>query len=507
MKIGDRFGKYILQRPLKGGGFAQTWLAEDTMPLDESRRLVVLKIPYAQDEQLVKILTEAQTQYKICHPHICEVFLADSIDNTFVIVLKYYQGGDLAQYVQKSGPLPEDEVIRIITQIASGLAYAHQHNIIHRDIKPANVLLDNNLKAYVSDFGLATLINQYTGASPGVGTLTYMAPEQLTDQTTKASDVWSLGVMAYELLSGKRPFQANNVFAIMSQITLCKYTSLRQLVPDVSLDMEQIISKAMSKDITLRYQDADEFLKALRTLPGYDSSAESAEHFNITYRFREEFLSSDVDPLASILLDIRSRGESDLCKPICHVCLLLDVSGSMNDPAKYPLLLKATRLLLENMPENDYVSLAIFSAGQELVLAATPSKEVRSDNVIQHIDISGIKFGRQTLVSGVLSSVLDEIAELSSRVEGVLHRIYLLTDGQLHDLLPAVEQAKLLRNFRTELHAYGFGSDWSYDSLNELVSAVSTSGTIKPIPTTEDVEKFSKGLHMLRHYYQQLMLN
>lgn len=210
--------------------------------------------------------------------------------------------------------------------------------------------------------------------------------------------------------------------------------------------------------------------------------------FYVTYRFASESLPADVDGLARALIEVSSAEERPTVKPLCHLSLLIDVSASMNAAHKYPLVLDAIRELLTNLSPTDFITLILFSTRADLVLAATPLGAVDIDDVMERIDESGVKFGNETLISAALARALREIETTAIEEPGdVVNRLYVLTDGQVHDLHKATSDGSKLRRYKIEAHAYGFGEDWSLENLRALVSSICETGTVKAIPDTRNV--------------------
>jgi hypothetical protein len=161
----------------------------------------------------------------------------------------------------------------------------------------------------------------------------------------------------------------------------------------------------------------------------------------------------------------------------------------MNDPYKYPLVLKATERLLQNLPPEDLITLVLFSTRADIVLAAAPLETTDIDDVLRRIENSGVKFGNSTQIAGALGLALGGIRKLKLAAPYTIQRLYILTDGQLHDLDASIEVGRQLQPMGVEAHAYGFGEDWSLSNLRTLTSAVSSTGSVKPIPNTEDVQE------------------
>ncbi len=171
--------------------------------------------------------------------------------------------------------MPFQESLTILAQVGQALQYAHQQKIIHRDIKPENILFNDNDEVLLADFGLATVVDssslKHTGST---GTITYMAPEQFQDTICKESDQYALACIAYELFTGHQPFEATNIASFIAKCLLEKPEPLRKYNPQISLNTEQVILKALSKERTQRYENIIAFIEALKKSTSFLSEEE-----------------------------------------------------------------------------------------------------------------------------------------------------------------------------------------------------------------------------------------
>jgi serine/threonine-protein kinase len=265
---GHQMGPYRLLREIGGGGMGTVYEAEDTRL---GRRVAVKLLPpeYSRDRRAKeRFLREARAAAAVDHPNLCTVHDVGESDGRLYIVLSFYEGETLRERI-RCGPLPLAEARDVALQVARGLARAHEAGITHRDIKPANVMLTRRGEAKILDFGIARLKGDEvsltrTGAS--WGTPAYMSPEQARGEPVDAhTDVWSLGVMLYELVAGRRPFGGESMEAVVSSTLTQKPEPLERIRPDVPPELARVVERALAKDPAERYASAAELLADLET--------------------------------------------------------------------------------------------------------------------------------------------------------------------------------------------------------------------------------------------------
>ncbi|MDQ2715809.1 MAG: protein kinase [Chloroflexota bacterium] len=255
---GLTLGRYELRRRVAQGGMAEVYLAYDR----RVRRQVAIKVLYGRDESFVRRFErEALAVGALSHDHILPLYDFGEQSPWYYLVMPYVEGGTLRDYLYKRKQLTLEEAASFLDQIASALQHAHDHGVVHRDVKPSNILLRPDGYAYLADFGLAKAImgaEALTSDGTIVGTPEYMAPEQSNGLNDYRSDIYSLGVILYQMLTGRVPFTAESPVAIFLRHIQTKPPSPREINGEIPLSIEGVILKALAKDPNERYQEAQE---------------------------------------------------------------------------------------------------------------------------------------------------------------------------------------------------------------------------------------------------------
>ena len=257
-KINDR---YEIIKSIGEGGMANVYLANDTI-LDRKVAVKVLRGDLSSDDRFIRrFQREALSVSNLSHPNIVEVYDVGEEDGQYYIVMEFIDGKTLKQLLKKRGSLTLTEVIDIMTQLTDGIAHAHESYIIHRDIKPQNIMIEDDGKIKITDFGIAMALNatQLTQTNSVMGSIYYLPPEQASGKTaTVKSDIYSLGILMYELLTGTVPFRGDNAVEIAIKHMNDKIPSIRKQNPAIPQSVENILLKAAAKNPRNRYDSARE---------------------------------------------------------------------------------------------------------------------------------------------------------------------------------------------------------------------------------------------------------
>jgi serine/threonine protein kinase len=275
-------GKYKIIEVLGKGGMGIVYKAEDI----KLKRLVALKFlppELVQDEEAkVRFELEAQAAAALSHPHICTIHEIEEAEGKPFIAMEYVEGESLRAKINK-GPIETDEGLALAIQMAEGLEEAHRKGIIHRDIKSANIMVTDKGQAKIMDFGLAKVKERtlLTREGSTLGTVAYMSPEQARgERVDSRTDIWSLGVVLYEMFSGKLPFRGDREASVLDSVVHEEPQPLKAVKHDIPSGIQQIVSRAMKKKRESRYQSATEMLKELKRCQQSRRAAEAGV-FNI----------------------------------------------------------------------------------------------------------------------------------------------------------------------------------------------------------------------------------
>lgn len=269
MMIGKRIsGRYKILDMIGGGGMANVYLAHD-MILDRDVAVKMLRLDLTNDEEFIRrFRREAQSATSLTHPNIVNIYDVGEEEDIYYIVMEYVNGQTLKQYIQQYSPLRVEESIEIMLQLTSAIAHAHQNNIIHRDIKPHNILVDRNGKVKITDFGIAMALSatSITQTNSVLGSVHYLSPEQARGgMANKKSDIYSLGIVFFELLTGRLPFSGESAVSIALKHLQSETPSVRRWNPSIPQSVENIVLKATAKDPFHRYNSVEEMEEDLRT--------------------------------------------------------------------------------------------------------------------------------------------------------------------------------------------------------------------------------------------------
>lgn len=264
-KINDR---YQIIKTLGEGGMANVYLAYDTI-LNRNVAVKILRGEFENDEKFIRrFQREALAASNLSHPNIVEIYDFGEDHGQNYIVMEYVDGKTLKQLIKKRGHLTITEVVDIMLQLTDGMAHAHDSYIIHRDIKPQNIMILENGMIKITDFGIAMAINstQLTQTNSVMGSVHYLPPEQANGKgATIKSDIYSMGILMYELLTGEIPYKGDNAVEIALKHIKEPLPSIKSLIPSIPNSIENIILKATAKNPKNRYNDAREMFEDIKT--------------------------------------------------------------------------------------------------------------------------------------------------------------------------------------------------------------------------------------------------
>src|SRR5213083_1886400 len=257
-------GEYEILAELGRGGMATVYLAHD-LALDRKVAIKVLApaLLLMGEGMVERFKCEARTSAALTHPHVIPIYAVKEAERVLYFVMKYVQGRPLDAIIRDVGPLPLRLARAILAQVADALGYAHRHGVIHRDIKSANIMLDEEGWAVVTDFGIAKVVQAegLTVTGVTVGTPTYMSPEQCeTREVTGASDQYSLGIVAYEMLTGRLPFQAESTMAVMYAHFNERPRPVTERRPDCPANLAAAVMRMLAKDPAGRWPSMDDVI-------------------------------------------------------------------------------------------------------------------------------------------------------------------------------------------------------------------------------------------------------
>ncbi|HHN47072.1 MAG TPA: serine/threonine protein kinase [Planctomycetes bacterium] len=277
--VGSRLGSYEIRTKLGEGGMGAVYLAHDAS-LEREVAIKVLPPEYARDGAYVqRFEREAKSLARLRHPNLIHIYTVGAQDDVHYFAMELIRGETLAEYMRKRGPLEEQEVLQLAAQILSALHSIHRLGIMHRDIKAANIMLDGPGHAVLMDFGLAKDRSEsgLTTAGAVLGTPEYMAPEQAQgDEVSPATDIYSFGVLLYEMLAGRLPFLGEKVFAVLRAHIESPPPPLEKLRPGITRGLARIVYKALEKNPAKRYASAAEMARDMYELAPLPQLKETA---------------------------------------------------------------------------------------------------------------------------------------------------------------------------------------------------------------------------------------
>ena len=257
---GERIGKYEIVDAIGNGGFGAVYLAIDTW----LQQKVALKVPHEQSEEFFNLVKEARLQASLTHKNIVRLLTVEKIDGVFFMVMEYIDGETLERIIKRKGRLPLYKAILYFEQILEGVSFAHKKNILHRDLRSSNIMIDKADNVKITDFGTSRILQTQQYASTKIGTPPYMAPEQFDGKATFASDIYSIGCIFYEMVTGAPPILDNNPYKIKEKALRREVKPLHSVNSEVPQEINRIIMKMIEPQVEKRYGDIEEVLYHLK---------------------------------------------------------------------------------------------------------------------------------------------------------------------------------------------------------------------------------------------------
>jgi serine/threonine-protein kinase len=266
---GTILGDYEIVKPLGQGGMGEVYLARD-VALDRPAAIKTIIGSFLDDDMLLRFKREAQSAGKLIHPNIVQIYKVDIESTPPYMAMEFVDGTSLDQKIKESGAYTWQQALTICGQAVSGLACAHEADIVHRDIKPANILMDKNGRVKIADFGLAKMLDsslKMTQDNQSIGSPCYMSPEHWgTGEIGPASDLFSLGISTYEMIAGRLPFEAKTVVEMMAKVTSQPIPPLGTFAPGVPTVVRQFVETLAARNPDERYRSAREVLEDLTAM-------------------------------------------------------------------------------------------------------------------------------------------------------------------------------------------------------------------------------------------------
>ena len=478
------YNRYVIVRLLKRGGMGAVYLAQDTHLGNQEcvvKEMLDQFVDAQQHQHAAQMFErEAVILSRLRHNHIPRVYDHFAERGRHYLVMDYVQGRSLEEVLRSEGkPIDEGWVIEWALQICDVLAYLHEQQtpIIFRDLKPANVMLQDDSQIKLIDFGIARHFAPTQSNTP-FGTPMYAPPEQYRGHAEPRSDLYALGATMHHLLSGQEsiPFQ---------------FPLLRTIVPNISPAAEALVASALNLQLNARPISARAFRQSLESLGGV---------FTMDVGFVHPILAKNDSPLVQFKVQVTSKDRTVRVPVQTHFCLLLDVSGSMhfdgnrNDVSgqKYWPLLQATQHLVSSISNQDLVSVLVFAEKGDVIFATRLADECKRQNVGGRgglIDSSpdAQDPGGTTNLQSAFSGAMEIIRQFQR--PNIVHRILVLTDGQIHDIESCRSLFDGLKASSVETYAFGLGGDWQVEPMKTMLTGC-PGGSFKPISTTPNVSTY-----------------
>lgn len=397
--IGKTISHYKILEKLGAGGMGEVYKAEDL----KLKRTVALKflppLLTSDSETKERFIHEAQAASSLDHPNICTIHEIDETDNGQIFIcMDYYEGETLKKKIEQK-PLNIEEAIDIATQIAEGLSKSHKKGIIHRDIKPANIIITDESVVKIVDFGLAKLAGQtkLTKTGTTVGTAAYMSPEQVRgEDVNHGTDIWSLGVVLYEMLTGKLPFKGEHEQAMMYSIVHEDPVPVTDVGQEIPIDLAQIVSTALAKEPEERYDSTRDLVHELNSV--FERSIRAGDKSSTVTKTSPTRRNYDSRKYLEELK--KDSVGKELGKLIAYSKLLIKndiVHVTFNTSDK---IVNALNEIAQKIPRDSDEILFINQGGGEITLVFENDKEALFKNILSQ----AIEIRKKTAVVRILES-------------------------------------------------------------------------------------------------------
>lgn len=422
-------GRYELLEKRGEGGFGVLYKAMDTM----IERVVALKVLHTQHASNERISAwfrrEAKAMARLNHPNIVTIHNFEVVGDQHFIVMEYVEGNNLDEELKLHGPLPIDDAMKVVLQMVDGFGYAHDNGIVHRDIKPSNVMIDESRRVKITDFGIAKILGdtKLTRTGTGAGSIPYMSPEQIEGKPIDArTDIYSLGITLYQMITGKVPFTDESEFVVMRAHLDQKPTEPSMLRPEVPSALETIVMRMLEKEPDSRYGS----MKELSVELGRVSGTSISDEMTIDVKPIEHKTEPHAPPPGPDEFEPDLSGRRRWPKVIgglaavilIAVVSYLVIGGGNDDPSDDKVVVDSTETVVQE-------SLAVDSAGLEDQLSSAdtvPSESVKPPVYNGKIVVSVSPFDyrdRPVIVFGGERITVDEVPFEMSGVKNGWHRM------------------------------------------------------------------------------------
>jgi eukaryotic-like serine/threonine-protein kinase len=497
-------GRFEIQEMLGIGGMGAVYKAHDR-DIDRVIALKCIRPELAKDPEITQRFTqELLLARQITHKNIIRIFDVRDSGGLKFITMEYVEGRDLSSLVESKGKLPIAESVGIVTQVCSGLACAHAEGVVHRDLKPSNVMVEPNGRVVVMDFGLARAdhIGQMTQTGAMMGTYQYMSPEQAHGAKADArSDIFTVGIILYELLTGKTPYSADSALASLLKRTQEASVPVSEIDPAVPRALTAIVAKCLERDVARRYQTVDDLLNDLMAFQGGTVASGSLKTGKPLLWLVAGFVLAGLITVAGIVMWSSSRGKSTVtvAHPTVKV-LLADFQNNTSDSVFDGTLESSFALALEGAP---FISAYNRTQARKTLSAIDPAANVLND---AGASLVALREGVNVVISGavdklgegykisckavdpVSSKVLgSEVAETNTK-SGVLQAVAQLADKmrrRLGDTTPEsarLQQQETVTSSSLEaVHEYAVAQDLQFSGKwEEALPHYSKAVTLDP---------------------------